>query len=416
MNYLTVSLYHPRVLKGGAQYVAKDLHDAARADPDVNAVMLAAIDGISFPEYARTGGTITALPDSLDEFLLVGTRFNDFFHTIYDARRQKAVQRFLEDHRPNVIHVHHSLWVGLEFLQLARKTLPDVTILYTLHEYQPICYAYGQLYRHGEKSVCPNSSPDQCVSCYPDRSVNDFALRRRGFRRAFSLVDHFVAPSDDLRRRYVEWGIPEDKITAIPNGHNRQRPKGWSPSPTPGRNVFGFFGQFVDAKGVDVLLRAAIAAAERTSENIQIKIFGGNRQYATADYAAQIDVLLQSVPPNLSVAILGTYSRDNVFDLMASVDWVVVPSVWPETFGLVVSEAWDARRPVLASDVGGLGERVQNKVNGLTFQPGSDIQLRDLILECCGNTDLWRWLSHSISDEIPVDAAWQAHKPLFSIG
>ena len=39
MKYLSVSLYHPRVMKGGAQYVAKDLFDVASADAEVDAVM-----------------------------------------------------------------------------------------------------------------------------------------------------------------------------------------------------------------------------------------------------------------------------------------------------------------------------------------------------------------------------------------
>ena len=38
MKFLTLSLYHPRVMKGGAQYVAKDLHDAAAADPQLQVI------------------------------------------------------------------------------------------------------------------------------------------------------------------------------------------------------------------------------------------------------------------------------------------------------------------------------------------------------------------------------------------
>lgn len=73
MKYLTVSLYHPRVMKGGAQYVAKDLHDAARADPEVEPVMLACIDGNMFPQYGKVGSSITALPDSPDEYIMGGS-------------------------------------------------------------------------------------------------------------------------------------------------------------------------------------------------------------------------------------------------------------------------------------------------------------------------------------------------------
>lgn len=410
MKYLTVSLYHPRVMKGGAQYVAKDLHDTARLDPGTDPVLLAAIDGNMFPQYAKVGSAITALPDSGDEFLLPGQRFNDFHHTIYDARRQKAIRRFLEDHKPDVIHVHHSLWVGLEFLTLARQVLPDVKIIYTLHEYMPICYSRGQLFRYQEGGICPNTAPDQCTRCFPDRTADDFILRRRGFRRAFDLVDRFIAPSEYLRQRFIDWGLDASRISVIANGHTRQRPAKWTPHHSPGLNVFGFFGQYVDAKGIDVLLRAAAMAAEETEDEIEIKVFGGNKEYASEDYVKKIDAILDNAPDNLRVTELGAYSRDNVFDLMTTVDWVVTPSVWPETFGLVVSEAWDARRPVIASRAGGLGERVRDGENGFSFLPGSAAQLAAIIGNCLGNEGLWDSMAHTMDDEIDMAQAWDAHK------
>lgn len=412
MKYLTVSLYHPRVLKGGAQYVAKDLHDAATADADTQPVMLAAIDGNVFSQYAKVGSAITGLPDSENEFLLPGQRFDDFHHVIYDARRNKAVQRFLEDHRPDVIHVHHSLWVGLEFLALARKVLPDVKIIYTLHEYLPICHSKGQLFRYQEGGICHDTSPDQCTKCFPKRTADDFILRRRGFRRAFALVDHFIAPSEYLRQRYIGWGLDASRISVIANGHSRQRPDAWTPPHSTGLNIFGFFGQFVDAKGIDVLLRAAVDVALGTEDMVEIRIFGGNKEYASEEYITKIDRILEDAPENLKIVEEGAYSRDNVFDLMSTVDWVVTPSVWPETFGLVVSEAWDARRPVLASRAGGLTERITEGENGFSFQPGSAEQLAAIMRRCMGNTDLWQGMARDMGDEITLDAAWQAHKDL----
>ncbi|MEP5624972.1 MAG: hypothetical protein ABJP82_20565, partial [Hyphomicrobiales bacterium] len=183
MKYMTISLYHPRVMKGGAQYVAKDLHDAADADPDVEAVMLAGIDANMFPQYGKVGSSITALPDSPREYILPGTTFNEFYHLVHDQRRTKALQRFFADQQPDVIHVHHSLWVGLEILEIARQILPNVTILYTLHEYLPICYSRGQMFRYHENGICQDASPDQCVKCFPEKTADDFMLRRRMFKR-----------------------------------------------------------------------------------------------------------------------------------------------------------------------------------------------------------------------------------------
>lgn len=414
MKFLTIALYHPRVMKGGAQYVAKDLHDAADADPDVDAVMLAAIDGNRFPQFSKIGSSITALPDSPREFLLPGRQFDGFYHRVYDPRRNKAVKRFLQDQRPDVVHIHHSLWVGLEMITLIRQTLPQARILYTLHEYLPICHAQGQLYRYAESGICQDTRPDQCVGCYPDRTIDEFILRRRGFRQAFALVDQFIAPSEYLRQRYIDWGLAADKITVIPNGHRRQRPEGWDPVSSPDLNVFGFFGQFVDAKGIDVALRAARRVVERTGREVELRVFGGNKEYASAAYLAKIEAVLDGAPEGLIVTEAGPYSRDNVFDLMASVDWVVTPSIWPETFGLVVSEAWDARRPVLASRAGGLDGRITDGVNGFAFRPGSDAELAQIMERCLGNAELWQQMARTMADEGSVETAWQAHKAAFA--
>lgn len=399
-------------MKGGAQYVAKDLHDSADADPDVEAVMLAGIDAKLFPFYAKTGSAITSLPDSRNEFLLPGTIFKDFHHVVYDPRRNKAIARFLKDQSPDIIHIHHSLWVGLEFLALARKVLPDVKIIYTLHEYLPICYSNGHLYRNHERRVCHDSSPDQCTACFPHLTADDFILRRRGFQRAFEMVDHFISPSVYLRDRFIKWGLAPERVSVIANGHQRQRQEIWKPSHSPDLNVFGFFGQFVNAKGIDVLLEAAAKAA-RTCE-IEVRIHGGNKEYATADYVERINAIAENAPATLRITEAGAYSRENVFELMASVDWVVVPSVWPETFGLVVSEAWDARRPVIASSVGELQYRIIDGKNGFLFMPGSSSQLASQIIKCTGNTDLWHEIVDGIEDETSLSAAWSAHRKIIS--
>lgn len=408
MKFLTVSLYHPRVMRGGAQYVAKDLHDSAFADDDVEAVMLSAIDGNMFPQYAKVGAAITGLPDGDSEYLLPGQRFDDFYHVIYDARRNKAITRFLLDHKPDVIHIHHSIWIGLEFLHLARKVLPNVKIIYTLHEYAAICNERGQLFRYHERSICYDSSPDQCNKCFPSITPDEFVLRRNNFKAAFGLVDRFIAPSNHLRETFINWGLDGDRITVIPNGHTRRRPENWSPTHSAGLNVFGFFGQYVDAKGIDVLLDAAVQVGQE--HPLEIKIFGGNKQYASEKYIARIDEILSRKPDDLRVTEVGSYSRENVFSLMTTVDWVVVPSIWPETFGLVVSEGWDARRPVIASRAGGLSDRVVDGENGFSFMPGSSAQLAEIMRKCIGNAELWRKLVSSMADEITLDEAWQAHK------
>ena len=137
-------------------------------------------------------------------------------------------------------------------------------------------------------------------------------MRRRVFRKAFDQIDHFISPSAYLRDRFVDWGIDFDRISVIANGHTPKRPDDWVAKASENVNIFGFFGQFVDAKGIDVLLQAAAIASKK--KKIEVKVFGGNKEYATEDYVTKIDDILAGANKNLKVTEVGPYSRDNVFE------------------------------------------------------------------------------------------------------
>ena len=53
-------------------------------------------------------------------------------------------------------------------------------------------------------------------------SVQDFWLRKHFIQKHFEAADMFVSPSEFLRQRYVDWGIPADFIRVIENGVDAQ--------------------------------------------------------------------------------------------------------------------------------------------------------------------------------------------------
>jgi glycosyltransferase involved in cell wall biosynthesis len=408
-----MSLYHPQVLRGGAQMVAYDLFDAARADENWEATFVGAIDAPAFPKYNRTGAVITRLGERSDELLLLTQGFDSFYHLSVDERRTNALRQLFQETRPDVIHFHHSLLIGLETLQIARDACPKATIAYTLHEYLPICRHNGHLTKVGSNLTCHTPLPHQCVQCFADYDVDRYILRRRMFQTYFENVDFFVTPTEFVRQRYIDWGLSADRIRSIPNGHRLVSPNHTAQGCSRRTNVFGFFGQYVDAKGIDVLIEAGIRAAKQTDHEVHIRVFGGNKAFATDAYVQKIQKLISEAPENFHIEEIGDYSREAVIDLMSQVDWVVVPSVWPEVFALVVSEAWEAKRPVIASNTGGLGERIRATDSTLLFQPGNVEQLSEIILSCLDNPDLWNKESSSIRGEISINDAWGQHKALF---
>lgn len=413
-NYLSMSLYHPHVLRGGAQMVAYDLFDAARSDNDWKATFVGAIDANAFPKYNRAGAVITRLGEDEDELLLLTQQFDGFYHLGVDKRRSDALRILFEETKPDVIHFHHSLLIGLETLQIARQVCPDVTIAYTLHEYLPICRNNGHLIKVSTNLTCHTPVPHQCVQCFSDYDLDRYILRRRLFQTGFDDVDVFITPTDYVRQRFVDWGIAKDRIEVVANGHRPLSRKAVSASCSPKTNIFGFFGQYVDAKGIDILIEAGIRTARLTTEEVKVRIFGGNKKFATPAFLEKLKALLDDAPENFSVEEYGDYARESVVDLMQQVDWVVVPSIWPEVFALVVSEAWEAKRPVIASDTGGLGERINSSGAGQLFAPGNVSQLSEIMLRCLDNPKLWQDESKKIKGEISVADAWRHHTALFS--
>ena len=91
----------------------------------------------------------------------------------------------------------------------------------------------------------------------------------------------------------------------------------------------------------------------------------------------------------LQIRNRGRYGREQLEERMRDVDWVVVPSTWWEVFGLVASEAWMFGRPVIASDIGGLGERIQHGVNGFKVPARDPRALADTMATLAGDERAW---------------------------
>ena len=81
---------------------------------------------------------------------------------------------------------------------------------------------------------------------------------------------------------------------------------------------------------------------------------------------------------------------------MSAIDWVVVPSTWWEIFGLVVSEAWMFGRPIIASAIAGLKERVMADVNGFTFPARDSRALAELMVTLIDDENRWINVNESL--------------------
>lgn len=379
---------HPTLRPGGAEGYALDLYEAIRDNGEFEALLL-----------ARAGPPVSPAPgeDPVAPPRGINGDPNQYLFNVdlsnYDWLRGRPASKdvfigffhdFLLEHRPDVIHFQHTLFIGYEAVRVARSTLPDAAIVYTFHEYLPICHRDGQMVRTLNNELCSESSPRRCNECFPEISPQTFFMRKRYIQSHLSAVDLFLTPSEYALDRYVDWGIPADKIQVEPYSCPPVDAEGGDRGERP-RNRFGFFGQFTPYKGCDVLLDAVQLLGDDFDGHVWIH--GANLDMQVPEFQARFTDLIESAGEK--VTLCGPYDRAELPGLMGEIDWVVVPSIWWETGPFVVLEAFQHGRPVICSDIGGMSEKVGDSVSGLHFRSRDPRSLAEMIRRAATTPGLW---------------------------
>jgi glycosyltransferase involved in cell wall biosynthesis len=175
------------------------------------------------------------------------------------------------------------------------------------------------------------------------------------------------------------------------------------------RGRFGFFGQITPYKGVPVLLDAfdRIARTDRQlSKSLSLVVHGTGLEQCEPGFRKRLQKQLRQMQGRASVH--GSYDRTDLPGLFASLDWVVVPSIWWENSPLVIQEAFKYGRPVIASNIGGMKEKVAPGIGGLLFNARNAADLATCLVRAAQDVEgyerLWAGLPVPPSVGDRVDA------------
>ena len=266
-----------------------------------------------------------------------------------------ALLRLLRSEHPAWIEVHHLLnHSPALYGVIQRMGVPyDVHI----HDYTWICPRIS-LIGQGNR-YCGEPDLPGCESCISrlGRLVNEDldvkALRRRS--AAFlANARRVIAPSRDAATRMHRY-FPLLPLAVMPHADD---------STLPALNPLGLGARVCIAggigphKGFDILLACARDAAERAL-NLEFVVVGDT----TDD-----DALLATG----RAFVTGTYRSCEAVDLIRAqnANLGFVPSVWPETWSLTLTELWRAGLPVAAFDLGAPAERIRATGRGFVLPLG----------------------------------------------
>ena len=279
-----------------------------------------------------------------------------FSSGIYSFSAYHEVSRVVADFRPDVVHVNnlYPLFSPSVLKACQRAGMP---VVMTVHNYSLTCPTMYHLYRGAVCERCLGGREYWCVAknCRNSNSESvAYALRAfaaRKLRLFLDLVTLFIVPTEFTKNLLVRAGFSPDRFVVL---RNMVVTDGEPADPASGQYV-GYAGRMSPEKGVDILLRAATQLPEA--------------EFRLAGAGPAVEDLTKMAPPN--ARFVGLLDELALRQFYREARFLVVPSRWYEMCPLVISEAAGHGLPVIVSNLGGLGEIVQNGVNGLTFSPES---------------------------------------------
>ncbi len=191
-------------------------------------------------------------------------------------------------------------------------------------------------------------------------------------------VSRFITVSEDNRKHLqYKHGVPSGKIRVVFNGIPDPGPGVDRGKAAAGQIDLLVAGALEERKGHRVIF----SAMDRLPGNIRLFIAG------EGPMRGEIESLIASGKNEGRVTLLGRV--EDVHDMMSRSHIVVVPSLIEAT-PYVILEAMAAARPVVASDIFGIPEQVEDGVTGILTRPGDDISLADAILHLAADPGMMR--------------------------
>jgi glycosyltransferase involved in cell wall biosynthesis len=279
--------------------------------------------------------------------------------TLWSRRTIDEVSALIQSFRPDVIHAHNTLPLISPALYWAASRA-GVPVVQTLHNFRLLC-PQAMFLRAGK--VC-----EDCLGHLPWRGVTRACYRGSAaqsavvaamltMHRALGTYQHkvtrFIALNEFCRRKFIDGGLPAERIAVKGNFVDFAAP------PVTERSGFLFVGRLSAEKGLAVLIKAWTQVAHGTDA-------GGDAALRVAGTGPE-SALLAGLP---GLTALGALSGDEVQAQMQKSMALVMPSVWYENFPRTLVEAFAGGLPVIASRLGAMAELVEDGVTGLLFAPG----------------------------------------------
>ena len=284
-------------------------------------------------------------------------------------KTEQSVKQVIQQLSPDLIHIQHFIYWPLAILdQLLSFGKP---LILSFHDYYAVTPHFTmQELENAEETLLPGYSEKifgQDISKYLEQ-------RREVMKNSIAKIPLCIVPSSYLagqlnqlfprEYRVVEHGIEPFQAS------ERQVPVDL------GELVFGYIGSLLPQKGWHSLLNAFVEVRKHFPKS-SLRFYGGE------------------APPELAalegISFHGVYEQEQLAQINSEFDIGIIPSIFAETYCFTLSELWMGKKPVIASDIGALGQRIKQEVNGKKFKAGNIQSIVDTISWMLSNNEWKNW-------------------------
>lgn len=287
----------------------------------------------------------------------------------------RAVAEILGAERPDVIHLHNCWNAAVSHACGAFG--PTVRTVHTHGSYCPgeekYLPALGRQCRKPYGPLCLASGlATHCMSWRPVSMVSSYA-RTCALLKSDGVLPAVIAASRYVRDRLVENGLEHRTVHVLPYFVDVQA----SCEKSSGDNVLLFSGRIVRRKGLETLVRCL----RHVRSKCRLVVTGDGPDLH------RMRTLVDNLGLSSRVEFVGWVSEESQLEYCRMATVMVVPSLWPEPFGIVGIEAMSLATPVVAFDVGGIPDWLEHGRTGFLVRPYDEQEMADRISYLLENPD-----------------------------
>jgi glycosyltransferase involved in cell wall biosynthesis len=292
---------------------------------------------------------------------LHGRDYSSEFCNFHHRAVEEHFENLLDRYAPDVVHAHNLQGLSVGLLRCARQR--NIKTLVTLHDFWGICLKNTLIKRPGE--ICKDKNQcAQCMAHFSDEHLTEIPVRMRRDYISLRLADadEMISPSRYLAGVYEGEGLGGIKVLA--NGVDVDRFARVAREPRGNRVRFSFIGYMGPHKGIYTILDALDRLKDR-SDSFCFNFVG------QGESAQNLERRVKERGWEQWVRFWGRVDNSAIESVYRQTDILVLASVWPENQPVCITEAMASRAAVIASNLGGSCELVEDEVTGRLFESGN---------------------------------------------